>query len=93
MTKLETSPEELFMLLGEQKFINYRLEEQNKNLLRQADEMANVISNLRQRLAGFENDIQDTPEESLASKGQGNGELGQPAHNDAIRRIRQRGEG
>jgi hypothetical protein len=45
---LSTSPQELYMLIGEREFIKYRLQEQIKLLYSQIDEMAKVITQLRE---------------------------------------------
>lgn len=51
-SKLSTTPEEMFMLLGEQHFINHRLTTQVKQLYQQIDEMANEITRLHGELNG-----------------------------------------
>ena len=45
---LQTTPEELFMLIGEREFIKYRQEQLIKKLYTQIDEMAEVITKLRE---------------------------------------------
>jgi len=47
MTPVSTTPEELFMLIGEREFIRYKQEQQIKDLLIQVDEMSKAITELR----------------------------------------------
>jgi len=44
---INTSPEELFMLIGEERFLRYKTEQENKKLYAQIDEMLATIEKLR----------------------------------------------
>lgn len=48
MNGMSTTPEELYMLIGERELIKYKLQQQIKELHSQIDEMATVITKLRE---------------------------------------------
>lgn len=50
MANLGTTPEELFMLIGEREFIKYRQDQELKKLYAQIDEMSKEIDSLRAAL-------------------------------------------
>lgn len=47
--KIETSPEELFTLIGEREFIKFKLQQEIAKLYKQIDEMAAEITRLKEK--------------------------------------------
>ena len=45
---LSTTPEELFMLIGEERFLRFKVEQQSKKLYAQIEEMSQTITKLRE---------------------------------------------
>jgi hypothetical protein len=60
-TPIDTSPEELFMLIGEERFLRFKVEQVSKKLYAQIEEMAATISKLRE-----ENDRLAEPDDNDA---------------------------
>jgi len=50
MSNLETTPEELFALIGEREFIKFKQQQEIKKLYAQIDEMSKEITKLREEL-------------------------------------------
>jgi hypothetical protein len=48
--RLETTPEELFMLIGEREVIKFKQAQEIKQLFKQIDEMGKEIEKLREEL-------------------------------------------